>query len=728
MEDLIVSVKAELSLYLKAWVSEASAEAAGDVEIVKRIDEVAGQVGLRVEKSRRLDQGDFACQMAPVCARAKTNPVKGAELIAKVVNAQIEAKAGGVADSCIAKATSAGPYLNVWLKRAKVFKQVVESVLEAGKKYGQSDVWEGKKVIVEHTSSNPNAPLHIGNLRNVMIGAHVAKLIEAVGADVKQKFYVNDLGAQIGLTAFGYHRVYNLIKPTMKIDHWIGSMYAIMNTLVELQKVEVDIAKLADACDEGPEAADDLRDKLLAAAEGAADKQKAIGEYIGIFRELRDRDGYQVLFTTIVKELRDEKDIKKGGALLNLAYERQEPWAIEIFRKMVIDCLSGVQETLETYNVKHDAFDFESELGWEGSNDKFLELMKGTSYFVPQTQCNEKGVPQGAYLNMQQFIVDQKLPQGKKGYMKPYPNLYVLRPDGSTLYTFRDIVYSFKKAFQSDLALNVIASEQDLAQQKVALAMYMMNPDLVGRQYHLNYEIVKLKPGKMSGRRGRYLLADDLYTQLKEEVRTKMAAKYTQRGDKVSKEFFDEVTHEVSTASMKYALLSMSCQTQISFDIAKVTDFEDASAPFILYNSTRLTSLNNKFEALVSSGRVSALPDISEIDWSLCDNDLEWQLLVEFILAFPMLIKAAACPDMPKPPTTPEFGCHKICDFLNLFARGLSSFYGPRGVRILPKKDQVDIPQEQEKAMHARVYLCKAFKQVIDNGLGLLMIKPLEKM
>jgi arginyl-tRNA synthetase len=35
-------------------------------------------------------------------------------------------------------------------------------------------------VIIEHTSANPNAPLHIGNLRNVMIGAHLAKLMKAV--------------------------------------------------------------------------------------------------------------------------------------------------------------------------------------------------------------------------------------------------------------------------------------------------------------------------------------------------------------------------------------------------------------------------------------------------------------------------------------------------------------------------------------------------------------------
>ena len=65
-------------------------------------------------------------------------------------------------------------------------------------------------MIVEHTSSNPNAPLHIGNLRNVMIGAHLARLLAAVGYEVQQRFYVNDLGAQIGLTALAYTRCYKV--------------------------------------------------------------------------------------------------------------------------------------------------------------------------------------------------------------------------------------------------------------------------------------------------------------------------------------------------------------------------------------------------------------------------------------------------------------------------------------------------------------------------------------
>lgn len=732
MEEMIAGAMAEISEVLVAAAKATEGQEREDAEILARVCKVILDLGLKFERSRRLAQGDLAVQLAPICARAKTNPVKGASLVA----AQVEQYLSSLSDAAksaklVSKVTSAGPYLNVSLNRPMVYKRVVEAVLSLKEKYGNTEFWKGKRVIVEHTSSNPNAPLHIGNLRNVMIGAHAARLIASVGAEVKQHFYVNDLGAQIGLTAFGYNRVYNLIKPTMKIDHWIGSMYAIMNTLVELQKVEVDIGSLADACDAGAEAADAFKEKLVQQAEGKSDKQKSIEEYIGIFRELRDRDGYEVLFKTVVGEMRGEKDIKKGGALLNLAYEKQEPWAIKIFRKMVIDCLSGVQETLETYNVRHDAFDFESELGWEGSNDQFLDIMKSASYFVPQTQSNDKGVPEGAYLNMQQFIVDQKLPQGKKGYMKPYPNLYVLRPDGSTLYTFRDIVYSFKKAHASDLALNVICSEQDLAQQKVALAMYMMNPDLVGRQYHLNYELVKLKTGKMSGRRGRYLLADDLYAQIKEEVRSKMAAKYAERGDNVEKEFFDRVTHEISTAAMKYALLCVSCQTQISFDIAKITDFEDASAPFILYNSTRLSSVLQKYEVVVDSGKCTALPDISTIDWSKLDSQMEWEMMMEFVLGFPTTLKEAVCPsgkEMPKPPGLPEFATHKVCEFLNQFVRRLSSYYGPKGVRILPHRDQDTVPDDQQKAIHARIFLCQCFRQVIDNGLDKLMIKPLRRM
>jgi arginyl-tRNA synthetase len=51
-------------------------------------------------------------------------------------------------------------------------------VLQSGSSYGTSELKKGKKVIIEHTSANPNAPLHIGNLRNVIIGGILAKILQ----------------------------------------------------------------------------------------------------------------------------------------------------------------------------------------------------------------------------------------------------------------------------------------------------------------------------------------------------------------------------------------------------------------------------------------------------------------------------------------------------------------------------------------------------------------------
>jgi arginyl-tRNA synthetase len=61
------------------------------------------------------------------------------------------------------------------------------------------------------------------------------------------------------------------------------------------------------------------------------------------------------------------------------------------------------------------------------------------------------------------------------------------------------------------LSLSHAHAPQNLAQEKVRLSLMMLNPDIAMHQVHMNYELVKLVTGRMSGRRGRYLLADDLY-------------------------------------------------------------------------------------------------------------------------------------------------------------------------------------------------------------------------
>ena len=108
---------------------------------------------------------------------------------------------------------------------------------------------------------------------------------------------------------------------------------------------------------------------------------------------------------------------------------------------------------------------------------------------------------------------------------------------------------------------------------------------------------------------------------------------------------------------------------------------------------------------------------------------------MEYVLPFTSMVRGAALPPLPPPPGLPEFGTHKVADFLNAFTRTLSGYYGPSGVRILPgagwAEQQASDPAGAARtvaAMHARLHLCNAFKQVIDNGLRLLLIEPLDRM
>ena len=100
----------------------------------------------------------------------------------------------------------------------------------------------------------------------------------------------------------------------------------------------------------------------------------------------------------------------------------------------------------------------------------------------------------------------------------------------------------------------------------------------------------------------------------------------------------------VSVALVSWpALLLTQFKTLISFDIKKITDFDDASAPFILYNVTRLFSVQRKFEESVSTGRMAPLPNLDDIDTALLDDDREWRMLMEYVVGFPALIKTSQC-------------------------------------------------------------------------------------
>lgn len=87
-------------------------------------------------------------------------------------------------------------FLNFVFKK-KGWQESLHSVIREGDQFGRSDLYRGKKALVEFISANPTGPLHIGNARGGPLGDVIASLLEATGYQVTREYYVNDVGGQI---------------------------------------------------------------------------------------------------------------------------------------------------------------------------------------------------------------------------------------------------------------------------------------------------------------------------------------------------------------------------------------------------------------------------------------------------------------------------------------------------------------------------------------------------
>ncbi|TET79295.1 MAG: arginine--tRNA ligase, partial [Candidatus Heimdallarchaeota archaeon] len=138
-----------------------------------------------------------------------------------------------------------GGFLNLFINQNEFAKIILSEIISLDK-YGKSNLKEKKRIIVEHTSANPISPLHIGNIRNSILGDVIGRLYRFLGAKVNFRYYVNDLGRQIAPVIIGYFLLNNDgIKPDTKIDIWIGKIYALMNTFLEIYQIKSEFESLS---------------------------------------------------------------------------------------------------------------------------------------------------------------------------------------------------------------------------------------------------------------------------------------------------------------------------------------------------------------------------------------------------------------------------------------------------------------------------------------------------
>ena len=145
-----------------------------------------------VEPPRDASHGDITTNAAMVLAKAaKKNPREIAGSIA----------AGLENNDDIASVEIAGPgFINMRLDPT-YWAKVLAGALQAGEKFGRSELGKGEKVNVEYVSANPTGPLHVGHCRGAVFGDALAALLEETGYDVTREYYINDAGGQIDVLA-----------------------------------------------------------------------------------------------------------------------------------------------------------------------------------------------------------------------------------------------------------------------------------------------------------------------------------------------------------------------------------------------------------------------------------------------------------------------------------------------------------------------------------------------
>ncbi|MCK4365679.1 MAG: arginine--tRNA ligase [Thermoplasmatales archaeon] len=195
--------------------------------------------------------GDFAFPCFSLAPIAKKSPNDISNEIAKKI------EKGKWVEKIIAN----GPYVNFFINTEKLKNLTIKSILSNQNNYGNLKN-KNKKALIEHTSANPNGPLHIGRARNPIIGDTIVRIFKAAGYDVESQFYLDDMGKQVAILAWGVNNLDPKDVPKSKYDkpdHKTVGYYQLASKLMdEDEKVSKEIGELVKRSEEGEKKAIDL--------------------------------------------------------------------------------------------------------------------------------------------------------------------------------------------------------------------------------------------------------------------------------------------------------------------------------------------------------------------------------------------------------------------------------------------------------------------------------------
>jgi arginyl-tRNA synthetase len=521
--------------------------------------------GVVIEQPPKVELGDFAIPIFPYAKPLRSAPLK----IAEAIRAEIGLIEG------IAEMQVAPPgYLNVKIDRGWM------AVALAADQKPPAEIASGK-ILVEHSSINPNKAAHIGHLRNAILGDTFVRLLRSAGREVDVQNYIDNTGVQVADVVVGFTQIEKKSRTEIealtrqpRFDYYCWDLYARVSQWYEADKQNLQV-----------------RLQTLHAIEDGTTETAAIADLISVAvlrRHLETMDRLDIEYDFLPRESEilhlhfwdaAFTKLKDAGVL---AFENEgKNKGCWVMRR------AGTANTLTTGDTEN------TEDGKITEEDqKVIVRSNGTVGYVGKDI---------AY-HMWKFGLLGRDFGYRKFYRYPHNHdCWISTADGEKDHPhFGDVAEIY----------NVIDARQSEAQNTVIEALRELGHGEAANHYtHFSYEMVALTPRcaaelgytlseedkarsyiEVSGRKGFGVKADDLLDQLIGSAKKEVDSRHP----RVSEPERMQIATQIAIGALRYFMLKYTKQSVIAFDFKEALSFEGETGPYAQYAVVRATSIFRK--------------------------------------------------------------------------------------------------------------------------------------
>jgi arginyl-tRNA synthetase len=534
----------------------------------------------------RIELGDLAFPTAFELAK-QIKQKTGEKRAPRAIGDQLKSALEAIEEVARVEVAGAG-YLNVFFDRPKLLTE-----LAAKKREPKLAPSERPKLMVEHTSINPNKAAHIGHVRNAVLGDTFVRILQAAGNTVEVQNYIDNTGVQVADVVVGFMHLEQMTLDDIEkldrslpddrpFDYYCWDLYTRVGLFYRDGNAEGE---------QNPERLK-LRTEILHAIEEGNNPTAELADYVAT------RNVECILDTMERLGIRYDLLARESEILHLHFWER----AFQLMKQS-----GAIHLETEGKNRGCWVMPFESHTGTdEHESDKIIVRSNGTVTYTGKDIAYQlwKLGKLGLDFNYQPFrtYADGQVTWVTTSHPNTETAPEVLRPN----FGGGAIVY------------NVIDSRQAYPQEIVRCGVAAVVPELgEDASVHLSYEMVALSPAacrelaievseedrsrpfiEMSGRKGLGVKADDLINRLEADALVEVKTRHPD----LSEPAMRETAHAIAVGALRYFLLKFTRNSVIAFDFKEALSFEGETGPYCQYAAVRANSIFRKLEVSTGSG------------------------------------------------------------------------------------------------------------------------------